>query len=516
MKSLRYEDVSPDAALFLALVRGRISAPHISPPTPSGLATAVRVAQGRSLPRGALVDALIAGMEAIVPMGAVPEAARAEAQRLRADGVVVVVTGQQPGLFGGPSLVFAKALSALALARRLELQGTAAVAVFWSASEDHDHAEAESVALIARGLSGGDELRRFALRLPRDGRMLARTAVPANGAAVAAEFAAALPDGPGHADIAALVVPRDDESVAAWSTRVVLELLGPLGLVVVEPSTLRPFAPSVIAHELRHPGVLAAAVAAGEAAIATSHGFARPLALPHSELYFTVDATGRRRHANAGDGAPHLDPSLAVTDPSRFSWNVASRVLAQNSALPVAAQICGPSELGYCSALGEAHAILQIPAPAFLPRAGLTIVDPRVRAACEALAVSPEDVVRTPSVLGAFAVPEPPAALAEIARLTTLLPPGSGPAARRRLAATLRNLDLYASALAREDSERAAASDGRRTRILSALRPFGALQERHVSILSFVARHGVLFLPRILDALVRAEPEHLVFDAVED
>src|SRR5246127_2585701 len=58
-----------------------------------------------------------------------------------ASGAAAVVTGQQVGLFSGPSFTIYKALTALRLAEELNSAGTPAVAIFWLASEDHDLAE---------------------------------------------------------------------------------------------------------------------------------------------------------------------------------------------------------------------------------------------------------------------------------------------------------------------------------------------------------------------------------------
>src|SRR5690348_15550798 len=58
-----------------------------------------------------------------------------------ASGAVAIVTGQQVGLFSGPSFTIYKALTALRVAEELERAGTPAVAIFWLATEDHDLAE---------------------------------------------------------------------------------------------------------------------------------------------------------------------------------------------------------------------------------------------------------------------------------------------------------------------------------------------------------------------------------------
>src|SRR4029077_4136006 len=69
--------------------------------------------------------------------------------RLAAGDVLVVTTGQQPGLFTGPLYTIYKALSAIALARRLENDWRMPVVpVFWVAGDDHDFAEANHASFV--------------------------------------------------------------------------------------------------------------------------------------------------------------------------------------------------------------------------------------------------------------------------------------------------------------------------------------------------------------------------------
>src|SRR5436190_4198369 len=58
-------------------------------------------------------------------------------QRFRS-GACALVTGQQVGLFGGPTFSVYKALSAVGMAREAERLGISCVPVFWLATEDHD------------------------------------------------------------------------------------------------------------------------------------------------------------------------------------------------------------------------------------------------------------------------------------------------------------------------------------------------------------------------------------------
>ena len=78
--------------------------------------------------------------------------------RVRRTGGVVVTTGQQPGLFGGPVYTWSKAVGALALADAIErATGVATAAIFWAATDDADFAEASYTVLAVPG--GAEVLR---------------------------------------------------------------------------------------------------------------------------------------------------------------------------------------------------------------------------------------------------------------------------------------------------------------------------------------------------------------------
>jgi len=64
-------------------------------------------------------------------------------------GALTAVTGQQVGLFGGPLFSLFKALTAVKLADQATATGVECVPVFWLATEDHDLAEVNHVALAS-------------------------------------------------------------------------------------------------------------------------------------------------------------------------------------------------------------------------------------------------------------------------------------------------------------------------------------------------------------------------------
>ncbi|MGH9855452.1 MAG: bacillithiol biosynthesis protein BshC, partial [Blastocatellia bacterium] len=74
----------------------------------------------------------------------------ANIERLRQPDSVVVITGQQAGLFTGPLYTVLKALTAIKLTEHLRAQGVNAVPMFWIAAEDHDFEEVNHTRLVNR------------------------------------------------------------------------------------------------------------------------------------------------------------------------------------------------------------------------------------------------------------------------------------------------------------------------------------------------------------------------------
>jgi bacillithiol synthase len=423
-----------------------------------------------------------------------PTESIAAARKIALPGSVVVVAGQQPVLFGGPGLVWAKACDAIALARALEEKhGVPAIAVFWNASEDHDHTECDHVRMDL----GGDAPEILRVPLPGDRRMLARVPVPAEARELFASLRTRFPEAPSRDEILAALEPAADDTMGSWFSRILLRLLGRHGLVVVEPETLRPFARAVVDFEITRPGELAASIRRAEAD-AVARGEPAALELARDELFFLVDDAGRRLRVTRDGDAWRVEDGRVLTTsalrdlpPTSFSWNVAARVLAQDTALPVAAQICGPSEIVYGRRLAEAHGTLGIGAPTLVHRSQWFFLRKEIDRACRRLGVE-VGFVASDGVerLGSTRRESPPPELEALRRAAAALPAVGSAGLQRRHAGLVHAVESYAEALARESSERRAIADSRRAAVAAALFPGGAPQDRSMSPLPWLALRG--------------------------
>lgn len=352
----------------------------------------------------------------------------------------VIATGQQIGAGWSPALSVAKALAALAEARR-----TGAEAVYWMADEDHDRAEVASVA----GWAGGRLVRH---RFRFDSRLGTATGW--------------LPWTPDHQAQAAALWGALPEPLEASLRGHVLALGRPLW-----DRGLRPFSPTEpnlrqpIQAELERWRALDLQVdLVRQADALEAQGAPLPLDPRVQSAWFSLDPdTGRRLR---------LDRDSKLPEGHWLSPGAALRPLMQSLMLPVTAVVLGPSERAYwrlCEPLWER---VGLAAPKIIPRPSVFVL-PRgfqVNAGqLDALRLGAWDRLATwPGVLptNVFQATEPDPAWPEPLRLRY----------QREQARSLDRLSKLDRRLQREAAGSVLGGDPERLR--QALFPFGAPQER--------------------------------------
>lgn len=449
----------------------------------------------------AFAEALSAKQRAL---GAGP---RAEANALAlASGALVVATGQQPGLFGGPLLAAHKAMGAVALAHAEAARlGRPVVPVFWVASEDHDAVEVDRA--VVMDVAGAP--RAISLGLVPDGRSVRD--LPLEPAAVEralAGLAAALPPTERTRAALALARPPAGTDLGAWFARVLCGCLGDTGLVFVEPVDVEGVAGATYARLVEDAERIQEAVRAAGAA-RRSRGEAAPLdpAPGTAPLFLREGARGpRRRVSFDGDavllrGAPSswTRTTLAAhvaAHPDLASGDVVGRVFVQGGAFPVTSIVAGATEAAYLAQIAEAHRAVGLAAPTIVVRPSATWVEAKVEEALVAAGTSVGDAAagraRAPEVAVDEADPLERRALALLDAARALdLEAEAAPGLRGAARAAVQGLEKALRGHRDEREARAGRGRARFDRALAAVRPLGEPQERVLSPLSIVARHGV-------------------------
>ena len=330
------------------------------------------------------------------------------AERLRAfveGNGLMVTTGQQPGLFGGPLYGLYKGMTAVALARRLEAALERPVLpVFWIASEDHDWEEVRASWV----LDPGNELHEVGLPR-RDGLpapSLHRIPLGPEIDGVRQRFLDLHPEteflSRWRAVLDAAYVPG--ATLADAYQRVLESLLGPSGLFTVqahEPA-LKTRSLPILLRELGETGERVAELEARSRELAVAgHPVQVPILEGASNL-FLAGPEGRERLVVDGEGFRLRASGTRVTladvearareDPLALSPNVLLRPVVESAVLPTLAYVAGPGEAAYHPQTGPVFRAHGLDRPILHPRASLLVLERKVEKVLSKVGLSAEDL----------------------------------------------------------------------------------------------------------------------------
>ncbi len=343
-------------------------------------------------------------------------------ERLRA-GARAVVTGQQVGLFGGPLLTLLKAATAVARAREATRStGVEHVPVFWLATEDHDLAEVDQVSLLTKEAV---ETLRLGLRMG--------AAVPVGAVGVGAEVEGVLERvtellswSPVSELLRECYAPREGYrptlggAFARFMTRVFAEQ----GLVVMDAAgrEFHRLGASTLRFAIEHADELEEALLKrGEELEAAGYHAQVKVAKEMSLLFLVSDRGGvgdrqaLRRGVDggwkAGRQAYTTSELLGILEetPERLSPNALLRPVFQDTILPTAAYVGGPSEVAYFAQSAVLYERILGRVTPVLPRLTATLLEPAVAAVMDRDEVQLPDAMTTAEALaqrlGARAMP---------------------------------------------------------------------------------------------------------------
>lgn len=421
------------------------------------------------------------------------------AERLRAasERGLVVTTGQQPGLFGGPLMTLNKALSARALADVLERELEVPVApVFWAATDDADFDEAAHVWV---SITGGA----VDLRLERH--------------APAGTPVSAVPMGP---DVSVLIdglvascgsfstapllddvkgIYRPGETIGGAYLALLRRVLEPLGIAVLDAShpAVQARARPMLTRAATRAPALQRALQERENAI-RARGYAPQVAeVSGLSLVFTSEGGTKRRLP--------IDAAVNVSDADQTSLSptVLLRPVVERSVLPTGAYIAGPGEYAYFAQVSAVAQTLDAHTPLVLPRWSATILEPRIQRQLDALGAT-VDEIRQPHLterrLARELMPDGAASGVRVLRehadadvdalraATNGLVPDAVLEGFRR--SVIHRVERLERRLLAATKRREAEVMNRLATVRGVLQPDGVRQERKLSFVPFLARYG--------------------------
>ena len=319
-------------------------------------------------------------LETLGPALSASGAAATRLARVRAENGVVVTTGQQAGLFGGPLYTLTKALSALALADTLESQlGVPVAPVFWAATDDADFLEA-CVAHVAdaeglheltleRAAPAGTPMSAMPLRGVRP--LIAQLRKSSGSAAYESYF-----------EIAAEAFTRESTLGGAY-VRLLRGVLEPLGIAVLDST-------HAAIREAMRPLLVDALARAGDVTRVTHDraeairraGFEPQVEDDRGLSLVFVNEKGIKRRLSVED-ARRFDDARA----RELSPNVLLRPVVERALIPTVGYVAGPGELAYFTQANAVAEVLGRPQVVGVPRWSCTIIEPFVERALRRLQV---------------------------------------------------------------------------------------------------------------------------------
>ncbi|MEM1095132.1 MAG: bacillithiol biosynthesis cysteine-adding enzyme BshC [Bacteroidota bacterium] len=316
---------------------------------------------------------------------------RANIEALRDPESLVVVTGQQVGLFTGPLYTPYKTLTTIQLAQRLtEETGRTVVPVFWLEGGDHDFEEVASVTMLQG--NAPHKLTYTGHALPADGNLgpVGRLVLTGQITEVVDELDSLLP--PTDFKPALMEAVRH----AYQPGRTLLDAFAYLmraffpsqGLVFLssDDTRLKQIAAPLYRQEIEgyqtiHPKLEATSDRIAERFHAQVHTKPTNLFIVEADGRFPLDAEGDGFVLRGTDRrftqAQLLD--RLANDPDAFSPNVVLRPLTQDRVLPTVAYVAGPGEAAYFAQYRDVYAWASVPMPMIYPRASLTLVESKVQ-----------------------------------------------------------------------------------------------------------------------------------------
>ena len=440
---------------------------------------------------------------------------------------LLVTTGQQPGLFTGPLYTIYKALSAAALARRLEERWQRPVqAVFWVAGDDHDFAEANHATWPAQDGS----ITRYTLRerapeaplTPMYREFLGPEVDPG-----LQRLERELPGSDFKAETLAWIrrYYRPQLSVAASFGGALAELLAPHGVLCFD-STHRSAKREAARHIMKalglaldldrdlarrsqelieaghDPGV---AVGDGATLVMLESRLGRDRLVAHGDGFVT-------RRSNERFSLSDLQ-SIAAAEPERLSGNVLLRPVLESALLSTVAYLGGPSEIRYLALTTPIYDRMRVHRQLPVPRWSGILVEPRVDRTLDKYGADLEDLLAPGQALEQRVIrsqlpPELGSTFEELRGLIeshygriepaalSIDPTLKRPVEAARQHALTESLDLEKRIVAhlkrRQETEVTQIERAR-----AAVWPEGQPQERVFGVVPFLARYG----PGILDQL---------------
>lgn len=333
------------------------------------------------------------------------EAVMASIDLLGQEGTAVIVGGQQSGLLMGPLFVIYKALSIIKAAKEAQDKlGHPVIPVFWIAGEDHDWDEVDHTYL----LSPDQHIKRLRI-VKREERRFPVSQVHVQQEdwnQIGDELDSMLQNTefkPGLLELYHTAASQS-RTLTECFAKLIGALFGRFGLIVLDSADpkLRQLEIPVFERLIRQNDELERAyLAAGKELAADGFSLQADVHEGGANLFYIHEGERKLLFKQEGSFTDRKgtcvfssDELLAElhTHPERFSNNVLTRPLMQDSVLPVLGTVLGAGEIAYWALTGKAFQAFDIQMPLLIPRESFTMIDGAVERNMEKYGLVWDDV----------------------------------------------------------------------------------------------------------------------------
>ena len=306
--------------------------------------------------------------------------------KLAQDDSKAVLTGQQAGLLLGPNYTISKAVSAIKLAQKLNSEQNNVLAVFWVASQDHDTEEVDHAYL----LDFKEELHKLSVDLPAD-TPIGKIALQDSWVEEITNQISRLGyNEPFLSESLELITnaAKPSESYSDWFIAMLYQLLGPYGLIIIDPmqrevaELFRPIFEAELDKPLESSRIINKAAADLEtmglkAQIGRAEG-ASNLFLEQNHSRQLLKFDGKMFYTADNQYSKEELQSILDKNPAAITPAAGLRPITQDFILPTVATVVGPGELAYFSQLKGVFELHNVTMPLIQPRLTATVLEPPV------------------------------------------------------------------------------------------------------------------------------------------
>ncbi|MFH1862082.1 MAG: bacillithiol biosynthesis cysteine-adding enzyme BshC [bacterium] len=328
-------------------------------------------------------------------------------EALRQPETIVVVTGQQTGLFGGPLFTYYKALSTVLWAKEIQnATGRTTVPIFWMETSDHDFYEVNHIHLldvegneVTLSLTHSPELKRRivgGIRLNGEIEQLTKRLfmlLPTNAYR-----------GPYIEMLSSHY--RPGETIGSAFAKLFCCLFSEEGLIVFDAENARckkavaPLLDRILTSSEKLNDTLKKSTQAVHQA-----GYPPQIQpLDGRMQLFARQGDVRVPLSVEGNLLPDDEPPIPVgmpelrrqasEHPENFLPKVSLRPIMQDFLFSTAAYVAGPAEIAYFAQLKPLYEFLNVPMPVIIPRLSITLIEGKIQKVLEKYNFTPEDFRR--------------------------------------------------------------------------------------------------------------------------